>query len=179
MHAPVPAIEVADHADALGVRRPAGEAHAGDAVARLRMRRPSMRQACVQPAFVEQIAGRDRTSAGGNAYGLASFDGVARVVLDPQGERRPGRIGAAPLEQSVLEPRHRFMARRASATRPGARGDRNAGPRPPVGSAMRTEERVRIVQAAPRAMRRCGCRSRKVGVGMPARMASLRRRRLL
>ena len=54
VHAAVPPVEVADHADAIGVRRPHGEVHAGRRADRDPVRAELLEDAMVR-AFAEQV----------------------------------------------------------------------------------------------------------------------------
>ncbi len=54
MHAAVPSVEVADHADTIGVRRPHGEMHAGGRTQVDSMRAELLEDAVVR-AFAEQM----------------------------------------------------------------------------------------------------------------------------
>ena len=116
MDAAVPAVEVADDADARGVRRPDREVHAGGAAERHRVRAELVVDAGVL-AFAEQIevvvgehppvairivdlraTRRRRTSLAGDSRESASSPGMQRFEdagRMPPRHRRPGPIRCA------------------------------------------------------------------------------------
>ena len=91
--AAVPAVEVADHADAIGVGRPHGEMHAGRSIRRVIAVRAELLERAVVRAFAEQVQIEIGQHAA-VAIRVVEFDHVTAGKLDAQtvvGTRRPAR----------------------------------------------------------------------------------------
>ena len=144
MRAAVPAVEVADQGDSLGIGRPHGEAHAGNAGERHR-HRTQHAPGLEQPALVEEVqvevADRRREAVGIDELGPATLG------LGDEPVRRRRRRGETRDEQvagTVAGERHRtVIGPEPHSRRRGPEGAVDEG----RAVAMQSEEGARIVQA--------------------------------
>src|SRR5262245_56899998 len=90
MYAPVPLIEVADHADALRVGRPHGEVHAGDVD-----NRPDVRAELLTGAVVRALAEQMQIEIREHLPELIGIDDVAGAVVLVDAEAIVERLGGA------------------------------------------------------------------------------------
>ncbi len=144
VRAPVPAVEVAHHAESFGIRRPAGETHPGHALAHLGAAAEHAIR-LLEPAFVEkvQFVGAD---GGTKTVRIVRFETVPRLAR-PQPHWQWRRLGSAPDEHTVRMHLVHFHE-------PGSGRDRYLGgvrpehaQRPALAVAVQTEHAERVVMA--------------------------------